>query len=103
MTATTTWDPAAGGGYVPKTVTVLVPPLTVRSAAGGEEYVMVLPAAFLMGLVRDTVAPPVMKTGMPAIGAQAPAQRLLLMVTVFPIPTKLSRAIGGLTCALAAG
>ncbi|MBF8288580.1 MAG: hypothetical protein HW381_1688, partial [Candidatus Rokubacteria bacterium] len=26
---------------------------------------MVLPAAFLMGLVRDTAAPPVMKTGMP--------------------------------------
>ena len=81
MTATTTWDPAAGN-----TITYSSPP-----------------AALLMGLVRDTVAPPVMKTGMPAIGAQAPAQRLLLMVTVFPIPTKLSRAIGGLTCALAAG
>jgi hypothetical protein len=103
MTATTTWDPAAGGGYLPKTVTVLLPPLTVRSAADREEYVMVLPAAFLMGLVRDTGAPPVMKTGMPAIRRQAPAQRLLVMVTVFPIPTKLSRAIGGLTCALAAG
>ncbi len=96
MTATTTRDPAAGDGYVPKTVTVLLPPLTVRSAADGEAYVMVLPAAFLMGLVRNTVAPPVMKTGMPAIRAQAPAQRLFVMVTVFPIPTKLSRAPGGL-------
>ena len=76
MTATTTWDPAVGGGYLPKTVTVFLPPLTVRSAADGEEYVMVLPAAFFMGLV---------------------------MVTVFPSPTKLRRAIGGLTCALAAG
>ena len=37
MTATTTWDPAVGGGYLPKTVTVLLPPLTVRSAADGEE------------------------------------------------------------------
>ena len=68
MTATTTWDPAAGGGYVPKAVTVLLPPLTVRSAADGEEYVMVLPTVFLMGLVRDTVAPPVMKTGIPRSG-----------------------------------
>jgi hypothetical protein len=74
MTATTTRDPAAGDGYLPKMLTVLLPPLTVRSAADGEEYVMVLPAAFLMGLVRDTVAPPV-----------------------------ILRAIGSLTCALAVG
>jgi len=39
MTATTTWDPAAGDGYLPKTVTVLLPPLTVRSAADGEKCV----------------------------------------------------------------
>jgi hypothetical protein len=37
MTATTTRDPVAGGGYLPKAVTVLLPPLTVRSAADGEE------------------------------------------------------------------
>jgi hypothetical protein len=37
MTATTTRDPVTGGGYLRKTATVFLPPLTVRSAADGEE------------------------------------------------------------------
>src|SRR5512132_3431070 len=75
--------------YLPATVRLL-PPVTLMRAAEDEEYVIVLPAAFLIGFVIDTVAPPRMKTGMPPISGHAPPHRLFVIDTVLPTPMKLS-------------